>query len=66
MVTLNHKMISLLLHNCNFATDMNHNLNVCFSVGFDPIEAMIPQDENQCSRENVSLDVELSACWLDH
>jgi hypothetical protein len=28
VVTPNHKMISLLLHNCNFVTVMNHNVNI--------------------------------------
>ena len=28
VVTSNHKTIPLLRHNCNFATIMNHNINV--------------------------------------
>ena len=24
-----HKIITLLLHNCSFATAMNHNVNIC-------------------------------------
>ena len=28
VVTSNHKIISLLLHNCNFATVMNYNVNM--------------------------------------
>ena len=28
VVTPNHKIIALMLHNCNFATVMNHNVNI--------------------------------------
>jgi hypothetical protein len=28
VVTPNHKVIMLLLHNCNFATIMNHHVNI--------------------------------------
>jgi hypothetical protein len=28
VVTPNHEMISLLLHNSNFVTVMNHNVNI--------------------------------------
>ena len=28
VVTPNHKIILLLLNNCNFATDMNSNINI--------------------------------------
>jgi hypothetical protein len=28
VVTLKHKINSLLFHNCNFATVMNHNVNI--------------------------------------
>ena len=28
VVTPNHKLILLLLHNCNFATVMDHNINI--------------------------------------
>ena len=28
VATLNHKIISLLLHNCNFAVVMNHHVNI--------------------------------------
>lgn len=28
VVTPDHKIISLLLYNCNFATVMNHNINI--------------------------------------
>ena len=31
MVTDNPKIISLLLHNCNFATVMNHNVNFWYA-----------------------------------
>lgn len=27
-VTPNHKIVSLLVHNCNFATVMNHDVNI--------------------------------------
>jgi hypothetical protein len=30
VVTPNHKIISLKLHNCNFAAVMNQNVNICF------------------------------------
>lgn len=31
VVTPNYKIMSLLLHNYDFATVMNHNLNVCYA-----------------------------------
>lgn len=30
VVTSNHEIISLLLHNCNFTTLMNHNVNIWY------------------------------------
>jgi hypothetical protein len=34
----NCKIISLLLHNCNFATYYNYNVNICVSSGFKVYE----------------------------
>ena len=31
VVNPNHKIISLLLHNCNFATVVNHNVNILYA-----------------------------------
>ena len=38
VVTPNHKIISLLLHNCSFATVMNHNVNIWYAgyLIYDP------------------------------
>jgi hypothetical protein len=46
VVTPNHKMISLLLHNCNFVTVMNHNVNIWYE-GY--LRCDIPQTEKSCS-----------------
>lgn len=32
VVTLNHKVIPLLFHKCNFATLMNHNVNIWHAI----------------------------------
>jgi hypothetical protein len=48
-VSLNHKSISLLLHNCNFATTIN--VNICYA-GYlirDPQRGCEPQIENTAS-----------------
>lgn len=49
VVITNHKIISLLLHNCSFTIVMNHNGNV-FSNGLrQPLcKSFNPQDENHC------------------
>ena len=41
----NHKIILLLLHNCNFATDMNCNLK----SDMQPQRGCYPQVESHCS-----------------
>jgi hypothetical protein len=41
-----HKIIFLAIHNCNFATAMNHNVNMCFLMvlSFDPSKRSWPTD----------------------
>lgn len=53
MVTSNHKIILVLLHNCNFVTVMNCNVNTGYA-GYqmcDPQGGCDPQVENEWSRE---------------
>ena len=53
VVTLDHKVILLLLHNCNFTTVMNCNVNV-WDTGYlicDSQRGRDPQVENCCSRQ---------------
>lgn len=52
VVTTDYKFISLLLHNCNFASVMNHNVNIWYA-GYlisDPQSGHSPQIESCCSR----------------
>lgn len=35
VVTLNHKTISLLIHNCNFSTIMNHNVSDMQNIWYE-------------------------------
>ena len=53
VVTPNHKIISLLHHNCNFATVMNHIANIWYAwyLLFNPQGGHDPQVENHWSRE---------------
>lgn len=47
LVTLNHNthnVISLLCHNCKFATIVNHNINICYVT----LRGRGPQVENHC------------------
>jgi hypothetical protein len=43
MVTLNYKIILLLFHNCNFATVMNHNVNIWYAgyLMYEPCERTV-------------------------
>lgn len=48
MVTHNHKIISLRLHNCNFATFINYNRNVLYAeyLTCNPPKGIDPRAEN--------------------
>ena len=35
VVTLYHKLFPLLLHNCNFLTAMNHNVNISYASAME-------------------------------
>ena len=48
VVTSNHKIILLLLHNCNFATVINHNVNIWYVTQ----RVYDPQVENHCTRQS--------------
>lgn len=43
----NHKLISLLLHNCTFATAMSQNVTLMIG-SFDPHRGCDPQAEKHC------------------
>ena len=54
VVTHNHKIIMLLLHNCNFATVMNHNVNKLY-IGYlicDQQMGHESQVENYCTKSS--------------
>ena len=48
----NHKIILLLLHVFNFATIMNHNINIWYAryMICNPQSGCVPQIENCCSK----------------
>ena len=53
VMTPNHKIISLLLHNCNFVTVINHNVNIWYAgyLTWDSQRGQDRQVEKCCSRE---------------
>ena len=60
MLTLNHKIISLLLHGCNFATVMTSNVDILYAeyLTCDPCEKVIQASVGVTTHRlrNVALD----------
>ena len=65
------KLFSLLLYNCNFATVMNYNTNLCFSMVLgNPVKGLFssqggldPQGKNCCSKGSyAAVSSEVAVC----
>ena len=61
VVTPNDKIIPLLLHNCNFATNINHNVNIWPCGGCNPqVEKLWSSRSGQQKDQNLALGTEVT------